>query len=82
MRDAQCAETNENTILRFLFIELWSILFTIYWWHTLIFKCVTDQTNSFIGGQIYIKDVQCAETNENTIFRFLRFSVSEIWSIL
>ena len=34
---------------------------------------------SFKRGQIYIKDAQCAETNEKSILRFLFF---QLWSIL
>ena len=129
IKDAQCVETTEKLILRFLFFELWLSLFTIfncfyrqnmvkilsqkmrnvlkriycswglfcasisYWdivdfvldihieliwdwtwfivklitadfiyslrWHTWIFKI------SFRSGQIYRKDTQWAETNEN-----------------
>ena len=33
MKDAQCVETNEKSILRYLFLELWLILLTV-------FKCV------------------------------------------
>ena len=29
-----------------LFFELWLILFTIYWWHTWIFKHITNQKQS------------------------------------
>ena len=30
MTDAECAETNEKSIFRFLFFELWLIVFTIF----------------------------------------------------
>ena len=30
MKDAECAESNEKSIFRFLFFELWLIVFTIY----------------------------------------------------
>ena len=40
------------------------------------------QTHSlFKSGEIYRKDAQWTETNEKSIFRFLRFSIFEIWSI-
>ena len=80
MKDAQCVETNDKAIfqfMRFLFFELWSILFTI-------FKCISDQKYrfSFKSDQIYMKDAQCTETNEKSILRFLEFLVFEILSIL
>ena len=28
MKDAECDETNEKSILRFLFVELWSFLYS------------------------------------------------------
>ena len=43
MKDGQCAESNEKSIFRFLFFELWLIVFTVYGCHTWIFKCVTDR---------------------------------------
>ena len=48
-------------------------------WHTWIFKCVTDQIKSFKSVQIYMKDAECVETNEKSIFRFWFF---ELWSFL
>jgi len=44
----------------------------IFRWNTLI-------SNSFKSGYIFMKDPQCAETNEKLILRILVF---EIWSIL
>ena len=41
---------------------------------------ITDMQTPFISGHIYMKDAKCAETNEKTIFLFLRFLVFEIWS--
>ena len=37
------------------------------------------QTPPLRNGYIYMKDAQCTETNEKSIFRFLFF---ELWSIL
>ena len=42
MKDAPSAESIEKSISRFLFFELWLIVFTIYWGHTWNFKCITD----------------------------------------
>ena len=57
-RDFHCAESNEKSIFRFLFFELWFIKFTIYRRHTLISKYVTDQKKTFKSGQINMKDAQ------------------------
>ena len=38
MKDAHSAESNEKSIFRFLFFELWLIVFIIYGWHTWIFE--------------------------------------------
>ena len=67
MKDTHCAETNEKLIflfLRFLFFELYSILYSKF---LLSLKSV----------HIYMKHAQCAETNEKLIFQFLRFLVFE-----
>ena len=53
MKDAQCAETNEKSIFRFLFFELWLIVLTI----------LDDPKKSFKSGQIYKKNAQCSETD-------------------
>ena len=34
------------------------------------------------SGHTYMKDAQCAETSEKSVFRFLGFLFFEIWSIL
>ena len=53
-------------------------MFTIFS-STLICKRVTDQKkNSFISGQIYLKDAQCTETNEKSCNRFFRFLIFEL----
>ena len=36
----------------------------------------------FESVHIYMKDAECAETNEKSMFRFLRFLVFEIWTFL
>ena len=36
----------------------------------------------FRNGHIYMKNAQCAETNENFIFQILRFLFYELWMIL
>ena len=46
MKDAHCAEKNETSIFRFLFFELWLIIYN-FWWHTSISKCVTDRKYKF-----------------------------------
>ena len=38
-------------------------------------------TPPFINGHKFMKDAQCAETNEKSIFRFLRFLFFELWLI-
>ena len=43
MNEAHCTETNEKSILPFLFYELWSILFIIFECVTLISKFLADQ---------------------------------------
>ena len=44
------------------FFELWLVVFTIYRWHTDIFKCVSNQKKkSFKSGQICRKDAQWAQ---------------------
>ena len=45
LKDAHCVESNENSISLFLFFKLWLIIFSIYWWHIWIFKCLNDQKN-------------------------------------
>ena len=67
MIDAHSAESNEKSNFSFLFFDL---QFTIYGWHTRIFKCVTNQQKkSYKSGQIYRKCAQWAETNEKTDFQ-------------
>ena len=84
MIDAHSAESNEKSILRFfwfLFFELWLIVFTIYRWHTGIFKCVTNpKKKSFKSGWIQKKDAQWVETIETSIFRFMQFLI--FWVML
>ena len=48
-------------------------------WHTLISKCVNDREIeiSFNIDQIYMKDAECAETNDKLFFRLSFF---EFWS--
>ena len=56
--DARSDESNEKSIFLFLFFELLLIVFTIYGWHTGIFKYVTNQKKkSFRSGHIYWKNV-------------------------
>ena len=43
MIDAHSAESIEKLIFRYLFFELWLIVYTIYGWHTGFFKCVINQ---------------------------------------
>ena len=45
-------------------------------------KFMDEKNQHFKSVQIYMNDVECAETNEASIFRFLRFLVFEIWAIL
>ena len=74
-------------IFRFIFFELWLIVFTIYWRHNGIFKCVTNQKKSSISGQIYRKDAQWMK-NQFCDFYFLRYgrfctqNSSNNWPIL
>ena len=58
MKDAHSAESNEKSIFRFLFFELWLIVFTIYG-ESPGCSCVSPtKKKSFIGCQIYWKDAQ------------------------
>ena len=43
IKDARSADSDEKSILWFLFFELWLIVFTIYGDIFEVFKCVTDQ---------------------------------------
>ena len=49
---------------------------------TCIFMCVTDRKKYFISNQIYRREAQWAETNEKSIFQFVRFSFFELWLIV
>ena len=67
MEDAQCAESNEKSVFRFLFFELSSILFTI-------FKCFYLNSHKILhtkkilkSDQIYMKDALCPESIEKSI---------------
>ena len=72
MKDAHCVKRMKNQFFDF---ELWLIVFTIFT-NTLYLKCDTDhKPNSFKSDQIYMKDAQCAEINEKSIFRFLVFEI-------
>ena len=55
MKDVPSAESNEKSIFRFLFFELWLIVITIY-------QKFTDQKNKLLKNvQIYKKDGDCSE---------------------
>ena len=43
---------------------------------------ITDIQTPLRNCHIYMKDAQCAETNERSIFLFLSFLFFELWSIL
>ena len=64
MIDAHSAESNEKSIFLFLLSELWLIAFTII-------KNLPTKKKVFKCVQIYIKDVEWAETSKKSIFRFL-----------
>ena len=63
MIDADSAESNEKSIFRFLFLDLLQFVFTIYEWHTGIFKCVANQKKS------YSKVVKFTENMSNELKR-------------
>ena len=65
---------NKISDLNFFF-ELWSILFAN-------FKCfyLNNRPKKIVkSGQICMKDQQCSETNEKSIFGFLFFEIWSIW---
>ena len=83
MKDAQCAETNEKYIFRFfrfLFFELWSILFTISSCFTII-NNQKKKSSTVVKFTWKMNSVR-PETNEKSILRLKRFLVFEIWSFL
>ena len=78
MNDAHCAEMNEQSIFQFLFFELWLILFTIFG-DALISKRVTTKKKIPSIVTINMEDVQRAETNEKSIYRFLDLEILSIF---
>ena len=70
MKDAQCAETNEKTLIRFLAFEWWSKF--------LEYLSPFDQNDK----KKIPEDAQCSETDLALILTILRFLVFKIWSIV
>ena len=65
MKDAHYAKTNEKSISRFAFFELWLIAFTIFGDSPEFpSESMAKKKTSFNSGQIYRKDVQSAKTNK------------------
>ena len=76
---AQSSETNEKTIFPSLAFEIWSILCS----KNLEFSKYFYQNNWPNMAIFFVpNDTQYYETYEKTTFKFLRFLVFEIWSIL
>ena len=84
MKGAQCADANEKFIfqlLRVLFFEIWSILYSKFTESSEYFDLNNRPKMSFFLFQKMrnlLKGLLFAITN----FRFLRFLVLQIWSIL
>ena len=70
MKDAQCTETNEISIFRFVFYELWSILYSKFLENWPKYHQEWPKKMSFKSGHLHMKDAQWAETNEKSIFQF------------
>ena len=76
MKDAHSAESHEKSILRFLFFELWlivyTIVYTIYGDHPSGGVGAMPPTNFFIiqpkFQKWFMKDAKCAKTNKKSIF--------------
>ena len=83
MKDAQCAETNERYIFLFMFIDLWTILYSTFlenWpkYHHKRPKVAKKCCPSKVAA-ITKKYAQCAETNEKSVFRLLFFKLLSIF---
>ena len=64
MKDAHCAAPNEKSIFRFLFFELWPIVFTFYGDTPEISSVSPTKKKLFKSGQNFRKYAQWAETIE------------------
>ena len=82
MTNAHCVETNEKSILRYLFFELWLIIFQVFRWNTLISKCATDQNRKKKSLQKWpISNEICAMCWNEWKIHFWQFIAYGIWSI-
>ena len=74
MKDAQCAETNEKSIFRFL-----QFLVFEFW---LNFLEYFDHLTKMKKNNSVPEDAQCSETELSRLWTVVRFLVFEIWLIL
>ena len=79
-KDMQWSETYERTVFRFF--NFWEMV--IFWAQNSAFSHlrIRSPTHSspFRSGQIFIKDAECAETNEKRYkLFFFRFLFFELW---